>query len=102
MRTNLASTLVLIAATSAFVAAPMIAEAKTRHRVQICDSNVRKKANNGTAVGAVSGGLLGNLVAGHGAKTEGTVLGAGVGAVVGHSIAKNNAKGNCHYEYRYY
>ena len=46
--------------------------------------------------------VLGNLVAGHGAKTEGTVLGAGVGAVVGHSVAKNNAKRNCHYEYRYY
>ncbi len=102
MRAKLASTFVLLAATSAFVAAPMIAEAKTRHRVQVCDSNVRKKANNGTAIGAVSGGLLGNLVAGNGAKTEGTVLGAGVGAVVGHSVAKNNAKRNCRYEYRYY
>ena len=100
MRAKFVSTFVLLAATGAIAAAPVIAEAKTRHRVQICDSNVRKKANNGTAVGAVSGGSLGNLVAGHGAKTEGTVLGAGVGAVVGHSIAKKNAKASCHYEYR--
>ncbi len=102
MRAKLASTLVLIAATSAFVAAPIMAEAKTRHRIQVCDSNVRHKANKGTAIGAVSGGLLGNVVAGNGARTEGTVLGAGVGAVVGHSIAKKNAKRSCHYEYRYY
>ena len=102
MRAKIASTLVLLAAAGAISAAPMIAEAKTRHRVQICDSNVRHKANKGTAVGAVSGGLLGNLVAGSGNKTEGTVLGAGVGAVVGHSVAKKNAKRNCHYEYRYY
>ena len=38
-------------------------------------------------------------MAGHGAKTEGTILGAGVGAVAGHQLAKKNAKKNCHYEY---
>jgi len=55
-------------------------------------------------VGAVGGGLLGNVVAGHGNKTAGTVIGAGVGAVAGHEVAKhNNAKKpnqECHYEYR--
>ena len=102
MRAKLASALVAAAALGAVAAAPVVAEAKSRHRVQVCNSNVRAKANNGTVVGAVSGGLLGNLVAGHGAKTEGTVLGAGVGAVAGHQIAKKNAKRSCHWEYRYY
>lgn len=102
MRAKLATTLVLAAAASAFIAAPMAAEAKTRHRVQVCDKNVRAKANNGTLVGALSGGALGGLVAGNGAKTEGAVLGAGVGAVAGHQIAKKNAKRSCHWEYRYY
>ncbi len=102
MRAKFASALVLTAVLGAVAAAPVVAEAKTRHKVQVCNSNVRAKANNGTMIGAVSGGLLGNLVAGNGAKTEGTVLGAGVGAVAGHQIAKKNAKRNCHYEYRYY
>lgn len=102
MRAKLASAFVLAATLGAVAAAPAIAETKTRHRVQVCNSNVRAKANNGTVIGAVSGGLLGNLVAGHGAKTEGTVLGAGVGAVAGHQIAKKNAKRTCHWEYRYY
>jgi uncharacterized protein YcfJ len=80
-------------------AAPIAAEAQTRHRVLVCDSP-RRSANTGTAVGAVAGGLLGNVVAAKGVKTEGTVLGAGVGAVVGHQVAKKNAKKNCRYVYR--
>lgn len=63
--------------------------------------DIRKKANNGTLIGAIGGGLLGNAVAGHGARTEGTVLGAGVGAVAGHEIAKKRARQReCHYIYR--
>jgi uncharacterized protein YcfJ len=70
-------------------------------RVLVC-KDVRKESNKGTAVGAVAGGILGNVVAGHGSKTAGTVIGAGAGAVAGHEIAKRNAKKNqeCHYEYR--
>ena len=76
------------------------AEAQSTKRVLVCDKDVKKKANTGTAIGAVTGGVLGNVVAGNGAKTEGTILGAGVGAVVGHQVAKKKAKkNNCHYEY---
>jgi len=50
---------------------------------------------------AALGVLLGDLVAGNGAKTEGAVLGGLVGAVAGHQIAKKNSK-RCHYVYRYY
>lgn len=101
MRLKFGPALLLAASTLAVAAAPAVAQAKTRHRVQVC-RNVRAAANRGTAAGAVGGALLGNLVAGHGAKTEGTVLGAGVGAVAGHQIAKKRAKRECHYEYRYY
>jgi len=83
----------------ALAAAPMEAQAK-QHRVLVC-KNVKHKANNGTIIGAVGGGLLGHTVAGHGDKTAGTLIGAGAGAVAGHAIAKSNAKKKqCHYEYR--
>jgi uncharacterized protein YcfJ len=99
MRNRLIAAAVFALAGGALVAAPVPAEAK---RVLVCkDVNVKKSANKGTAIGAVSGGLLGNVVAGHGAKTEGTLIGAGVGAVAGHQIAKKDAKKKkCHYEYR--
>jgi uncharacterized protein YcfJ len=99
MRNRLIAAVVFATAGFAVAAAPAIAEART-HRVLVC-KNVRHKANNGTVIGAVSGGVLGNVVAGHGNKTEGTLIGAGVGAVAGHQIAKSNAKKKrCHYEYR--
>ena len=72
-----------------------------KHKVLVC-KDVKKSANKGTVIGAVGGGVLGNVVAGHGNKTAGTLVGAGVGAVAGHEVAKHNAKKNqeCHYEYR--
>jgi uncharacterized protein YcfJ len=97
LRTKLMATLAMGLATVSLAAAPMAAEAATK-KVWVCDK-VTKKANQGTAIGAVSGGVLGNVVAGRGNKTEGTLLGAGVGAVVGHQVAKNKAKKNCHYAY---
>ena len=96
MRNKLIAAVVFGLAGTALVAAPVPAEAK---RVLVC-KNVKKKANQGTVIGAVGGGLLGNVVAGNGAKTEGTLIGAGVGAVAGHEIAKKNAKRKCHYVYR--
>jgi uncharacterized protein YcfJ len=97
MRTRLIAAAVFGLASTALVAAPVPAEAK---RVLVC-KDVKKKANTGTVVGAVTGGVLGNVVAGRGAKTEGTLIGAGVGAVAGHQIAKKDAKKKrCHYEYR--
>jgi uncharacterized protein YcfJ len=92
------SALTIALAAAAVGAAPIAAEAATTKKVWVCD-NARHAANKGTAIGAVSGGILGNVVAGHGNKTEGTLLGAGVGAVVGHEVAKNKAKKNCHYAY---
>lgn len=101
MHSKLMATLTLALSAAAVAAAPMAAEAATHtKKVWVC-SDVRHEANKGTAIGAVTGGLLGNVVAGHGHKTGGTIIGAGVGAVAGHEIAKSNAKKkNCHYEYR--
>ena len=85
---------------SSLAIAPVIAEAQPR-RVLVCDKNVKKKANTGTVIGAVTGGLLGRTVAGRGDRTEGTLIGAGVGAVAGHQIAKSDAKKKrCRYVYR--
>src|ERR1043165_9465931 len=99
MLNRLTTTIVIAASSLALTAAPIVAEAKTR--VLVCKS-VKKSANKGTVIGAVGGGVLGNVVAGHGNKTGGTLIGAGVGAVAGHEIAKSHAKKNrkCHYEYR--
>lgn len=99
MRNRLIAALVFGCSSLALVAAPAPAEAK---RVLVCKTvNVKKKANTGTVIGAVAGGVLGNQIAGDGARTEGTLLGAGVGAVAGHEIAKSKAKKKrrCHYEY---
>ena len=97
MRNRLIAAAVFGLASTALVAAPVPAEAK---RILVC-KDVKKKANKGTVIGAVSGGVLGNMVAGSGNKTEGTLIGAGVGAVAGHQIAKSKAKKKqCHYEYR--
>ena len=86
---------------ASLAAAPILAEAQARERVLVCDRNVKKKANTGTVIGAIGGGLLGRTVAGRGDKTEGTLIGAGVGAVAGHQIAKSDAKKKrCHYVYR--
>jgi uncharacterized protein YcfJ len=98
MRNRLFAAAVFGVASLSLVATPVPAEAKKR--VLVCKS-VKKSANKGTVIGAVAGGVLGNQLAGNGARTEGTVLGAGVGAVAGHQIAKSNAKKKrCHYEYR--
>ncbi|WP_295441629.1 glycine zipper 2TM domain-containing protein [Sphingorhabdus sp. EL138] len=48
----------------------------------------------GTAVGAGAGGVLGNVIAGRGDKTEGSIIGAVVGAVIGNQVSKSN-RGDC-------
>lgn len=98
MRNKMIAVATLAFASLSFAAAPIVAEAQQR-RVLVCEKS-KKKVNNGTVIGAVAGGLLGNTVAGHGARTEGTLIGAGVGAVAGHEIAKGKAKKKCHYVYR--
>lgn len=76
------------------------AQSRDRYRVLVCEKS-KSKAKNGAIIGGLSGALLGNAVAGNGARTEGTLLGGAVGAVAGHEIAKGKSKKKCHYEYRY-
>jgi hypothetical protein len=64
---------------AAMVAAPSMADAAS------CGS----RKTTGTVLGAVTGGLLGRAVAGHGVRTEGTLLGAGVGGLVGRQVGKS-------------
>ena len=51
-----------------------------------CDRSKRHAGNEGTALGAVSGGAMGGII-GH--SVPGALVGAGVGAVAGHQIAKS-------------
>ena len=99
MRNKILTSATLVFSALAVAAAPIAAEAKSRHRVEVCKAT-RAHKNTGTVVGAVAGGVLGNVVTG--GKTGGTLIGAGAGAVAGHQVAKHNGKRNCHYEYRYY
>ena len=100
MRAQLKTLAVVVAlGFTASTVAVTAAEAQTRHKVWVCKST-KSARNKGTVIGALSGGTLGAVVAGHGNKTEGALLG---GAVAGNQIAKKNSKNkNCHYEYRYY
>jgi hypothetical protein len=61
-----------------------------RHYDHRCAGGRRHTANNGTVIGAVGGGLAGNMLSGGGGKLGGALIGAGVGAVAGHQIAKHN------------
>lgn len=87
----------LAVAATAFVAVPTLADAQPHHykhhyhstRDQRCKGARQRSANTGTVVGAVGGGLAGNLIGGH--SLTGTLVGAGVGAVAGHQIGKHNS-----------
>jgi hypothetical protein len=46
----------------------------------------RDSDTNGTVLGAIAGGVLGNVIAQQGDKALGTVIGAGVGGVIGNRI----------------
>ncbi|MEE8535226.1 MAG: glycine zipper 2TM domain-containing protein, partial [Kiloniellales bacterium] len=75
---------------------PVLAEAQPRHhrhhstRDQRCKGARQRSANTGTVVGAVGGGLAGNMLGNH--SMTSTLVGAGVGAVAGHQIGKHNSK----------
>jgi uncharacterized protein YcfJ len=103
MRVQLKTLAVVVAlGFTASTVAVTAAEAQTRHKVWVCKST-KSARNKGTVIGGLTGGTLGAVVAGNGAKTEGAVLGGVVGAVAGNQIAKKNSKKkNCHYEYRRY
>lgn len=103
MRSKVIAVTILACAGLSVAAAPAAGAPPKKTQVLVC-KDVKKSNNKGTVIGAVGGGLLGNVVAGHGHKTAGTVVGAGVGAVAGHEVAKHNNKKKpdqeCHYEYR--
>lgn len=60
----------------------------------------RLNKTEGAVVGAVAGGVLGNIIAGRGNRTTGTLIGAGVGGVAGHEIARKKYNKNCRRYYR--
>ena len=92
---RLAAVLGSAAVLATSMAAPGAASAQprgyydTHHHYHRC---VRRDANNGTAIGAVGGGLATGLLT-H--SVTGGLIGAGVGAVAGHQIAKNRAYSHC-------
>jgi len=56
------------------------------------------KRNDGTTgliVGAVGGGVLGNVIDGGRSRTVGTLLGAGIGALAGRAVDQNNQQVRC-------
>ncbi len=55
-----------------------------------CGAEHHQAANNGTVIGAIAGGVIGNRMAEPGSRGLGTVLGAGGGAVVGHQIGAHS------------
>jgi uncharacterized protein YcfJ len=55
-----------------------------------CERYRRDRANTGTAVGAVSGGILGSALGG--GRFGNVLLGAGAGALAGHEIAKGGVR----------
>ncbi len=50
----------------------------------------RNNGSTGIIVGAVGGGLAGNVIAGRGDKTVGTILGAAGGALLGRHIDRKS------------
>jgi outer membrane lipoprotein SlyB len=52
----------------------------------------RPDGTTGTIVGAIAGGVLGNIIAPGGSKTLGTILGAGGGAIAGNAIDRSSVR----------
>lgn len=52
----------------------------------------RKNGTTGLVIGAVVGGIFGNVIFGGDAKTVGTILGAVGGGLLGRSIERGDAK----------
>ncbi|HLU92185.1 MAG TPA: glycine zipper 2TM domain-containing protein [Pedomonas sp.] len=52
----------------------------------------RDDGTTGTIVGAIGGGVLGNVIAPGGSKTLGTILGAGAGALAGRAIDRGDIR----------
>jgi hypothetical protein len=54
----------------------------------------RDDGTEGTIIGGLAGGILGNIIAPGGSKTLGTILGAGAGALGGRAIDRNSVECN--------
>jgi hypothetical protein len=54
----------------------------------------RDDGTEGTIIGGLAGGVLGNIIAPGGSKTLGTILGAGAGALGGRAIDRNSVECN--------
>lgn len=52
----------------------------------------RSDGTTGLIIGAIAGGILGNIIAPGGSETLGTILGAGIGAVGGRAIDRKDAR----------
>src|SRR3546814_4876153 len=52
----------------------------------------RDDGTTGTIVGAIAGGVLGNIIAPGGSKTLGTIIGGAGGALAGRAIDKNDVR----------
>jgi hypothetical protein len=52
----------------------------------------RSDGTTGLIIGAIAGGVLGNLIAPGDSRTLGTILGAGGGALAGQAISKRDAR----------
>lgn len=59
------------------------------------DGRIECRRNDGTTgliVGALAGGTLGNVVAGHGDKLLGSIIGGSLGAILGKEVSKGNVR----------
>lgn len=52
----------------------------------------RSDGTTGLVIGAIAGGVLGNVIAPGGSETLGTILGAGAGAIAGRAIDRNDVR----------
>jgi hypothetical protein len=55
----------------------------------------RNDGTTGLIIGAVGGGILGNVIQGGHSRTVGTLLGGGIGALLGKSIDQNSSQVRC-------
>lgn len=59
-----------------------------------CYQKNSQARTKGTVIGVAGGAVLGNVIAGKGNKTEGTVLGGILGGIIGNQVAKNQQNKN--------
>jgi hypothetical protein len=84
----------MILASIASVAAPAV----TLTAPTLASASASGCRNVGTAVGGVTGAVVGSNLASGGGRTGGAILGGLVGAVAGHAIAQQN----CGHDHHYY